>query len=316
MDKLSNPFGSGAIRLTQTTHNHLGGHTDFTMVRAIDCNREPFDNNIYAEGEGIVIASVNATNPSSYLHIHYAGLPGHIIRELVHVRPVVAKGARVTRGQLVGTLEPYRANFYGTGVHHNVHLHWSFLNTNKTGAPNPFNYLDRSTAVTTNAAVIKNSRTWFNADGSFNWSSFGDYKLEIQAPTPPPPVPPTCEAERAQIEALQLQIQGLKNDIAVRELAIVEKNDTINAQKAQLAMKDSEYNKLVKEIEGLRDEIFLIRKNYDEQIKDLKELIEKKDKQIEELKDKVGMELEKITFKDLIIRIGMWFGFGTRSGDN
>jgi hypothetical protein len=138
------------------------------------------------------------------------------------------------------------------------------------------------------------------------------------APPPPPPPPkppvaqPTCEAERKQIEALQLQIKALNEKVATREKAIVEKNDTINAQKAQLAMKDSEYNKLVKEIEGLRDEIFLIRKNYDEQIKDLKELIEKKDKQIEELKNKVGMELENITFKDMIIRIGMWFGIGQR----
>jgi hypothetical protein len=312
MNKLSSPFKDGAIRITQTTHNHLGGHTDFTMVRAIDCNREPFDNNIYAEGEGIVIASVNATNPSSYLHIHYAGLPGHIIRELVHVRPVVAKGARVTRGQLVGTLEPYRANFYGAGKNHSVHLHWSFLNTNKTGAPNPFNYLDRSTAVTTNAAVIKNSRTWFNADGSFNWSSFGDYKLEIQAPTPPPPTPPTCEAERAQIEALQVQIQGLKNDITVREKAIVEKNDTINAQKAQLAMKDSE---LTKEKEKYQTQV----ENTEIVIRTYLEALKKKDNEIEFLKEEVekykDLSIEKITFKDMIIRIGMYLGIGIRSGE-
>ncbi len=154
-----------------------------------------------------------------------------------------------------------------------------------------------------NDRLVLTDKATTNVDGSIP---------QVQPPVEPPPTPPTCEAERAQIEALQVQIQGLKNDIAVREKAIVEKNDTINAQRAQLAMKDSEYNKLVKEIEGIRDEIFLIRKNYDEQIKDLKELIEKKDKQIEELKDKVGMELENITFKDMIIRIGMWFGLGTR----
>jgi uncharacterized coiled-coil protein SlyX len=318
MDKLSSPFRDGAVRITNTSHNHLGGRTDFTMVRAIDCNREPYDSRVFAEGDGVVIASLNAKNPSSYLHIHYEGMAGNLIKELVHVRPTVAKGAKVKRGQQVGTLEPYRANWYGTGKHHNPHLHWSFLNTNKTGAPNPFNYLDRRTAVTTNEPVIKNSRTWFNANGTFNWSSFGDYKLEIQAPKPPTP-PVTCEAEKKQIDALQLQIKALNEKVATREKAIVEKNDTINAQKAQLALKDSDYKKLQKDLdtveEKAKQDLAKQVAHTDALIKAHLEVVAEKDKEIEKLKAKIEKAKDNGEISlSLVERVIQWFGENFRGG--
>ncbi len=311
MDKLSNPFKSGVIRISQTTHNHLGGHTDFTMVRAIDCNREPFDDKVYAEGDGLVVASVNASNPSSYLHISYDGMVGHILRELVHVRPAVVKGTRVKRGQLVGTLEPYRANFYGTGLHHAVHLHWSFLNTNKTGAPNPFNYLDRTTPVTTNAAVIKNHRTWFNADGSFNWSSFGDYKLELATPAPVVPVP-TCEAERKQIEALKGQLQSAQLSIS-----------TLTAYKNQVDMEKGNLEKLVKQqaieianlktLEQILQDIGGMHEDEMEALrKEMREQLATKDEKILELQEKIDNVLEKITFMDFIRKIGIALRGGSK----
>jgi hypothetical protein len=315
--KLSNPFKDKAIRITQTSHNNLGGHSDFSLVRAIDCVPEPYNVNIYAEGDGVVIASVNASNPNSYLHIHYDGLPGHIIRELVHVRPSVAKGAKVKRGQLVGTLEPYRANWYGTGKNHAVHLHWSFLNTNKTGAPNPFNYLDRKTKVTTNFAVIKNSRTWFNANGTFNWSSFGDYKLDIKPVTPPAPVDP-CANEKKKIATLEAQIKALEK--ANANFKNIEDGylEEIKKHKEARQVITGQYTMATNEIGRLSKEIGM--KNADinrleTKIENLKGELIKKDNDIKGLKEKVKGNFEDVTFREIITMIGVWFTKGKRQAE-
>ena len=312
MAKLGNPFKDKAIRITQTTHNHLGGHSDFTMVRAIDCNAEPFDNRVYAEGDGIVIASINSSNPNSYLHIRYDGMPSHILREFVHCRPSVAKGARIKRGQLVGTLEPYRANWYGTGKHHAVHLHWSFLNTNKTGAPNPFNYLVRTTKVTTNAAVIKNHRTWFNSNGTFNWSSFGDYKLDIKTPAP---TPPSCEAEQKQIKALQAQIKALNKEIANYkniEDSLLEENESLKKETTEFAeylvAKDKEIEELKKDRDWLAEHVAERDEELNAKAMEIQVLKEK----IKQLEEEKTCTLETLRLGDFIRWIGMQFGIGKK----
>ena len=176
MDKLSSPFGAGkTIRITRVAHNSLGSLTGFTTTQANDINASPFQSEVYAEGNGTVEVSYNATNPSSYLQIAYDGLPSDLAYQLVHVRPLVGKG-RVSRGQLIGTLEPYRSNWYGTGLHHAPHLHHQIYSKTKSGTHNPFSYMDRSVKVIATHAEILAYQNWF-INGIFNWAKFPNLSL-------------------------------------------------------------------------------------------------------------------------------------------
>jgi hypothetical protein len=174
--KLGNPFGAGrTIRITRVAHNNLGQLSSFSMTQANDINASPFQAEVYAEGNGNVIVAQNSTNPNSFLRIAYDGMPSDLLYELVHVRPAVGIG-RITKGQLIGTLEPYRANWYGTGIHHNPHLHHQILSQSKSGAPNPFSYMDRSVKVIATHPEILAYQNWF-INGVFNWAKFPDLSL-------------------------------------------------------------------------------------------------------------------------------------------
>lgn len=189
--KLSNPFTTKPLKVTQTTHNNLGGQ-DFRAVRAVDCNSVPYSLNIYAEGSGVVKKAVNNSGkPSSYIHIQYDGMPSYIYREFVHCFPLpeIKAGVRIKRGQRVGKICGYHKDWYGKGKDHAPHLHWSFYDIGGKGrAPNPFDYLDRTTKVTAVHPEIL-ATSWFKR-GVFQWDQFKDSKL-AQPPVKPPVDP--CE---------------------------------------------------------------------------------------------------------------------------
>jgi len=287
MNKLSNPFGSGAIRITQTTHDNLGG-TNYALVRAIDCNREPYSDNVFAEGDGTVVIAVNKGNPSSYIWIQYQGLPDNIIREFVHCRPLgnIKNGVVVKRGQQVGTIEPSLNDFYGAGKHHYKHLHWSFYNKNKDGAPNPFNYLDRTTVVISNYKVITDDRVWFNADGSFNWKSFGDYKLEIEEDPCKVRIDEAVKsittAKTKEIADLNIKIKELQGTIAVKNDTIILKEKEVGDIKIENGMLinnvdslSAEIGKLSKELIDSKKRVKVLEKKNQELAQPTKNLIEK-----------------------------------------
>ncbi len=134
---------------------------------------------------------------------------------------------------------------------------------------------------------------------------------------PETPPPDTCEAEKKEIEALQVQIQGFKNDIAVREKAIVEKNDTINALKAQKDLLTVQKERVVREKESLEakieqdqkkfeDEILKQAAEYSQRMLELNGKLKEKKEEILLLQKKLkDTRLESLTLGDFITWIGM-----------
>lgn len=162
-NKLSSPFKNGTLMITQTTHGQVG-------QLSIDCNKKPFTRECYMEGDG-TIGVIGGLGSTQYIWVFYDGID--YVREFVHfvAKEGLKTGQHLKRGDLLGYL--YWDDNFPT------HLHWTFYDVFKHGnTPNPFDYLDRSTKVDSPHSVIKNEPSWFNKDGSFNWSSFADLTLD------------------------------------------------------------------------------------------------------------------------------------------
>lgn len=179
-DKIQSIFGlNEPLYITQTTHGHRAKpyQLDFSFHRALDLihgRGSMRDATIKAALRGTVrkaeviengnIPEVNKYYPyaQSYVDVAIDGLPSYLTMQYAHVYPTIKVGQRVDVDTIIGNCSWH-------------HVHLSLCDIEGRGRePELLDYLARSIPMRTYEPVILASRYWFNADGTFNWSSFQD----------------------------------------------------------------------------------------------------------------------------------------------
>jgi regulator of replication initiation timing len=152
---------------------------------------------VYAIGDGYIKA--HYTNLGSYCTFILDGSPIKVF--YVHTYKWIASGKKVKKGEVICYVAPTSLNGgYPTHLHLGLALGYNLID-----------YMARDNKFATKYADIKKS--WFNADGTFNWSLHKDldYKTNKPVPPPEPPIPEPTECEK-RVQILEDSLDALTGD--------------------------------------------------------------------------------------------------------
>ena len=134
---------------------------------------------------------------------------------------------------------------------------------------------------------------------------------------PETPPPDTCEAEKKEIEALQVQIKALNKEITNYkniEDSLLKENESFRTQAERYASYLAENEKEIEELKKDRDWLAEHVAERDEEIAAKAMEIQMLQEKIKQLEEEKTCNLETLTLKDFIRWVGMQFGIG-KSGD-